>query len=343
MREQLQRSDARFIVFDDKLRMQTTDGYSVRWATPKSASELIGRELDSDLDLKLEADNKSVTSPVLFLGVDENGAPLGAVRTKHADSSMKTASLRDVGAMLPRFTATAASHARSLFAFHETHAYCGLCGSRTVADHGGARRRCFRNITGECRGVWYPRVDPAVIALVMHPDGERVLLGRQPRHPPGMYSCLAGHMEHGESVEDAVRREIGEETGVELSEVRFYSSQPWPFPYTLMLGCIAQASTEALIVDKEELEDAKWVGREQLSAMVQAREGAMKALNRRRESASSKAVAAYFAKSDGEVEPEPILFVPPKMAIAGQLIDAYLRRNAICDIARDTPLAETRL
>lgn len=142
--------------------------------------------------------------------------------------------------------------ARSLNEWHARHGFCGVCGSATAPFRAGWGRRC----TG-CAAEHFPRVDPVVIMLAEH--GGRVLLGRQPQYPPGRYSALAGFVEPGESIEEAVERELMEEAGVEVTAVRYVASQPWPFPGQLMIACIAAAAGDALTLDLIELEDAFWV------------------------------------------------------------------------------------
>ncbi len=167
--------------------------------------------------------------------------------------------LRTVGGLLPRTEASLAAYTRGLMWWHQRHRYCGLCGHATIAAEAGHVRRC----TNPACGVQhFPRTDPAVIMLVH--DGDRCLLGRQPRFPRGLYSTLAGFVEPGESVEEAVAREVFEETGIRTTEIRYHSSQPWPFPSSLMLGFLARAISTEITVQPEEMEDARWFSRDQL-------------------------------------------------------------------------------
>jgi len=140
------------------------------------------------------------------------------------------------------------------------HRYCGLCGSPTLAERAGHMLACTNR---ECAHQFFPRIDPAIIVLVT--DGERALLGRQPGWPPGRYSTIAGFVEPGESLEDAVAREVLEETGVRVHQVDYHSSQPWPFPSSLMLGFHALAAAGAGIRLGGELEDARWFTPEQIT------------------------------------------------------------------------------
>lgn len=149
------------------------------------------------------------------------------------------------------------AQARSLVQWHSTHRFCARCGERTASVQAGAWRVC-----GSCKVEHFPRVNPVAIMLVV--DGERCLLGRQRGWPEGMYSALAGFIEPGETMEAAVRREVLEESGVTVGDVRYVTSQPWPFPCSLMMGCVAEAETTAVTVDDEELEDVQWFDREQV-------------------------------------------------------------------------------
>jgi NAD+ diphosphatase len=153
------------------------------------------------------------------------------------------------------------AQARSLVHWHETHGFCARCGAKTEMADQGYRRQC-----GACGGDHFPRTDPVVIMVVQH--GDRILLGRQATWPAGMVSALAGFMEPGETLEDAVRREVLEEAGVRVGSVRYVMSQPWPFPASLMIGCIAEALSDSLTVDGQELEMARWFTREDVKLML---------------------------------------------------------------------------
>jgi len=168
-------------------------------------------------------------------------------------------SLRYLGTRLPLDEANLVAHARALVLWHASQSYCGICGSEARPDAGGNTRRC---INPDCGREIFPRTDPAVIVLVH--DGERCLLGRQASWPEHRYSTIAGFVEPGESLEDAVRREVFEETNVRVGAVRYHSSQPWPFPSSLMLGFMAEAKTSDILLNDGELDDAQWFTREQL-------------------------------------------------------------------------------
>jgi NAD+ diphosphatase len=165
--------------------------------------------------------------------------------------------LRRVGPLLGHSEGGMLAYARGILHWHSRHGFCGVCGSPTVAVQAGHQRRCTNP---DCNASHFPRTDPAVIMLVHR--GDRCLLGRQPQFAPGMHSTLAGFVEPGESLEDAVAREVQEETGILVDEVRYHSSQPWPFPASIMLGFHARAVTDEMRVDTDELESAAWFDRD---------------------------------------------------------------------------------
>ncbi|GAB1479104.1 NAD(+) diphosphatase [Paracoccaceae bacterium] len=150
-----------------------------------------------------------------------------------------------------------AATARGLLHWHSTHGFCAACGAASTLAQGGWQREC-----PSCGATHFPRTDPVVIMLVTR--GNSVLLGRSPGWPEGMFSLLAGFMEPGETMEAAVRREVAEEAGVQVGAVRYLSSQPWPFPASLMLGTHAEALSDSITLDPAELEAARWVSREDL-------------------------------------------------------------------------------
>jgi NAD+ diphosphatase len=189
--------------------------------------------------------------------------------------------------VLPSGELPALAHARSYLHWHAGSRFCGRCGGPLVAVRGGAGRAC-----AACGTEVFPRVDPVVIMLAV--DGERCLLGRQPRFAPGMYSALAGFLEPGETIEEAVRREVKEEAGIRIGRVAYHSSQAWPFPSSLMIGCHAEALTTDLIPDAAELEDCRWFERGEVELMLRGEH------------------------PDG-------LKTPPEMAIAHSLVAAFAR------------------
>jgi NAD+ diphosphatase len=169
--------------------------------------------------------------------------------------------LRYLGTVLPADEANLAAHARALVLWHGATLFCSRCGSAAQPDAGGNMRRCSN---ADCGQPVFPRTDPAIIVLVA--DGDRCLLGRKADWPEGRYSTIAGFVEPGESVEDAVRREVYEETNIRVGEVQYHSSQPWPFPSALMLGFIAEAESEDIQLNDGELEDAQWFSRAELKS-----------------------------------------------------------------------------
>jgi NAD+ diphosphatase len=177
-------------------------------------------------------------------------------------ATVRFTDLRQIAPRLDRREGALLALARAMMFWHARHRYCGLCGSATRSEEAGHMRRCT---SAACNTMHFPRTDPAVIMLVT--DGERVLLGRNKNFPlPGMYSTLAGFVEPGESLEDAVAREVREETGVEVDAVHYHSSQPWPFPANIMLGFYAEARTTEITVDYGELEDARWFPRDWIAS-----------------------------------------------------------------------------
>lgn len=153
------------------------------------------------------------------------------------------------------------STAKEVLDWHQRHRFCANCGQETRITSSGWRRDC-----ANCSTQHFPRVDPVVIMLAI--DGDRCLMGRQTRFPEKMYSALAGFLEPGETIEDAVRREVLEESGIACSHVRYFASQPWPFPSSLMVGCFARAVGRDINVDIKELEDARWFTREEVVQML---------------------------------------------------------------------------
>lgn len=151
--------------------------------------------------------------------------------------------------------------ARSLLAWHQSHRFCSACGQKSTATLGGYRREC-----PACQTQHFPRTDPVTIMLIT--DGDRALLARGRHFPDGMYSAIAGFVEPGETIEEAVARETFEETGLTIGAVNYHMSQPWPFPSSLMIACFAEASTTELNIDHNELEDARWIGRSELAAIL---------------------------------------------------------------------------
>jgi len=222
----------------------------------------------------------------LLLGLDASG-PVFALDA--ASAAVPLLGLRDAAAALPQADGGLAAYAAALLNWHRLHGFCATCGAPTEIADGGLVRRC-----PACGREHHPRTDPVVIMLVTAPG--RLLLGRQARWPPGRYSALAGFVEPGESLEEAVAREVREEAGVSVGTPRYVSSQPWPFPSSLMVGFSAPWAAGEPAARDAELEDVRWFSRAEVAAAA-AREGPLR--------------------------------LPPPLAIARRLIERWLAREAL--------------
>lgn len=244
----------------DNLRLDTDRIAALRLHGQARLLRLSGTDPALDDAGRLAWDSVSVDAELLFLGLDGD-APLFAPLAPVADAAARSPALFQMLGDMAGEDAALWGVARSLNNWHARHGFCSNCGSATAPFRAGWGRDC----TG-CGAEHYPRVDPVVIMLAEH-DG-RVLIGRQPQYPPGRYSALAGFVEPGESVEEAVARELKEEAGLKVSAVRYVASQPWPFPGSLMIACVASAESDDLVIDHTELEDAKWVDRAGVEAAL---------------------------------------------------------------------------
>src|ERR1700761_12237 len=197
-------------------------------------------------------------APVFGMGISAAAAEKLLPRTDVAVTELRGMAMQGV---VPPNQLSAIAAAKSMVNWHQRHGYCANCGTRTAMKEGGWKRDC-----PSCKTEHFPRTDPVVIMLVT--SGEKVLLGRQKHFLPGMYSCLAGFVEAAETVEDAVRREIFEESGIRCTDVQYYMTQPWPYPSSLMIGCTARATNEDIIVDHSEPEDARWFDRAEATLMI---------------------------------------------------------------------------
>ena len=168
---------------------------------------------------------------------------------------------RCIATVLPLFESGTLAHAKSSVEWHARHGFCARCGSRTRANLGGKERIC-----DACGAHHFPRTDPVAIMLVHHAD--HCLLGRSSRRGTGAYSALAGFIDQGESIEEAVRREIMEEASIQVGKVSYHSSQPWPYPSSLMIGCLAEALSTDIEIDDVELDDVRWFGRDEVLAVL---------------------------------------------------------------------------
>ncbi|MEW2578702.1 NAD(+) diphosphatase [Streptomyces syringium] len=205
-----------------------------------------------------------------FLGQDDKGVAYFALQKDtlpgRMDQSARAAGLREAGLLLSQRDAGLLVHAVALENWQRLHRFCSRCGERTVVAAAGHIRRC-----PACGAEHYPRTDPAVIMLVTDKE-DRALLGRQMHWPEGRFSTLAGFVEPGESIEEAVRREVAEEAGVVVGDVEYVASQPWPFPSSLMLGFMARATSSDIQVDGEEIHEARWFSRADLRAAFESGE-----------------------------------------------------------------------
>jgi NAD+ diphosphatase len=272
---QLEREDSRFLPFWRLNVLVKSQKPELAWATPALRAAADARTGAVFLGMRDDVshfalDLSPMTDPVSELGLAGSASFL---------------ELRAAAATLPAADAAIAAQGRQMLDWHARHRFCAVCGHSTAVKEAGYMREC-----DECDAQHFPRTDPVVIMLVE--SGDRCLLGRQAAWPAGMYSALAGFVEAGESLEEAVRREVQEEAGIEVGEVRYHASQPWPFPSSLMIGCLARALSEQVTVDKTELEDARWFSRAEIrKSLEQPGAGGM--------------------------------FVPPPMAIAHHLIRSW--------------------
>lgn len=209
------------------------------------------------------ADLIALAQSVVLLGCDTETAHIAIDLSQQSEEFVtgfgQAVDLRTIGPLLPARDASLSALARGMAYWHERHLYCGRCGTPTISEQAGHQRRCTNTA---CNALYFPRIDPAVIMRVEYED--KVLLARQASWPAGMRSVLAGFVELGETLEDTVRREVKEEVGLDVIDVRYFASQPWPFPASLMLGFIATATSDKFTVNTDELEMAAWFTREDL-------------------------------------------------------------------------------
>ncbi len=257
------------------------------WAEPQAQSILLWRGkplIHEDKVVRLPTSTSvfQACEMRIFLGRDESGSSLFAsdisswqpedldeenlnsfldkTEQRHPDLPETHAflELRGIMTKLTPEDAELAATAKAVLGWHRSHQFCSACGAQSEAEMGGWQRAC-----PACGTKHFPRTDPVVIMLITH--GNSVLLGRSPGWPEGMYSLLAGFVEPGETMEAAVRREVFEEAGIKVGRVSYLSSQPWPFPASLMFGCIGEAESSDITLDPNELDDALWLTREELA------------------------------------------------------------------------------
>lgn len=241
-------------------------------ADPAAIEELAARPEARQLEWReglpiLNGDGRlewaAVRNPELFLGLEGNAGRFAAIE----DVVPQAYAAFPLMAVLHPDDAPIFAAALSLTRWHGKHRFCANCGQLSEIVRGGWSRRC-----PACGAEHFPRVDPVVIMLAEH--GGRLLLGRQPQYPAGRYSALAGFVEVGETIEAAVARELFEEAGIRVRNIRYVASQPWPFPSSLMVGCHAEAESDSLQVDTAELDDARWFTRDEINAALTGHPGA---------------------------------------------------------------------
>lgn len=234
--------------------------------------KMILRETDDELEGVFEHQDLTELSAsngtMVLLGWDKKGAPwLGAQSSLEEEKlpagyiGLDFRSIYIQG-LLDAEVLGILAQAGALLAWHKSHGFCSRCGTPSEIQDGGYKRLC-----PNCGMQHFPRTDPVVIMLTVTDDGEKCLLGRSPHFVEGVYSCLAGFVEPGETIESAMRRETKEEAGIDVGRVAYHASQPWPFPYTLMIGCYGEAKSNKILLD-DELEDARWFSRAEVQSMV---------------------------------------------------------------------------
>jgi NAD+ diphosphatase len=254
---------------------RSDDAVTIALANPKACMLLIGDGrilIDSDrgsafFPLETAANFRPVIAKAVYLGLQDGMPVLAAPSGIDAEQLPQTVAATDYRSaytqgLIPADQLGAMAQGVSLLTWHENHRYCGRCGHETVSRDGGYRRTC-----PNCDAQLFPRTDPVAIMLIVRED--RCLLARGPHFGAGMYSCLAGFIEPGETIENAVRRETHEETNLAVGRVVYHASQPWPFPYSLMIGCHAEALSDDYILDKSELEDGRWFDRQEVVQMLE--------------------------------------------------------------------------
>ena len=264
-RQGMKRSDSLWI----KNRLHSNSAFII----PVFNSEFLVSKEDKPeavfLKLDLLNEYRDQLDNFIFLGEIENNAyfcvNINDLGVQH-DSLNGLGEFKELRAIAPLIDpkdAALLAYSRAMIYWHNNNRYCGLCGSPTEIGEAGYKRTC---INQECLTEHFPRIDPAIIVLVS--DGDKCLLARQSKWRPGQYATIAGFVEPGESLEQAVAREVYEETGVELNEIWYRSSQPWPFPSAIMLGFMATAKNTKITLHDNELEDAIWLTREEIKTKL---------------------------------------------------------------------------
>ncbi|TPX31075.1 NAD+ diphosphatase [Synchytrium microbalum] len=246
------------------------------------------------------------------IDVTSNDKMLQYIETKGLG---KFSDARPTSFKLGPLQASYVAQARALLDWNLRHPFCPMCGSKTTSEEAGYKRKCPNaSCLSNGRGVQnfqYPRTDPVIIVCIVSSDGKRCVLGRQKVWPAKMYSCIAGFLEAGESLEEGVRREAWEETNVKVGKVIYHSSQPWPFPNSLMIGCVAMALTDSIHLEDKELDDAQWFTREEV----------LESLN------ASQTIDVRTEGAPESEKPAPKFWMPPGYAIANQIVAAWARQE----------------
>lgn len=220
--------------------------------------------------ISVDAARELTGDPTLILLGEKEGTPYFAIDLSHLEQPENALAhgafvgLRDVGGGLEREEGALLAYAKGLIHWHERHPFCARCGSATEVRDAGHVRIC---VNPDCKASHFPRTDPAVIMLVH--KGDRCVLAHNRRNPLPMYSTLAGFVEPGESLEEAVAREVQEEVGIRVGRVRYHSSQPWPFPGNIMLGFHAEAESTEIVIQESELREARWFDRKEIANAAQ--------------------------------------------------------------------------
>jgi NAD+ diphosphatase len=275
--------NGRYLLFDgDRPLFRSVGNPTADPVFPAAAATRLEADLHRSVFLGLEGETPVFAAPVPLTGED-----------KERPDDLKAIDVRSIavqGLVGPELLGPIAQ-AKSMLDWHARHGFCANCGAPTEMSDAGYRRHC-----AACGANHFPRTDPVVIMLAI--NGEDCLLARAPRFQPGMFSALAGFVEPGETIEEAVRREVREESGVVVDRVAYHSSQPWPFPSSLMIACFGRATTEELTLDRSEIEDGRWFSRTEVAEMLNHRH------------------------PDG-------VFPPPRMAIAHQLLTSFVAGETI--------------
>lgn len=289
LQEQLAHPQAGLVPFWQGMPLlAATSGGAPPSACPLWLSPAARGEFSAEATLVLLGLRPGPKGAVPCFALDATQSAVSAAQAPFADMGQYTP-LREAAGQLARDDLAIMGQAAWLLDWHRRHGFCPQCGERTKLVEAGAKRDC-----AACEAEYFPRTDPVAIVLVV--EGDHCLLGRSSHFPPGMFSALAGFLEAGETLEECAVREIHEEAGVVISDLRYVFSQPWPFPASLMVGFIAKAQSRALTLDPTEITDAKWVSRADMRKLLGG------------------------GQLDG-------IFVPPPFAIAHQLLRNWVEEE----------------